>query len=94
MCIYHLTQAAGLTLTLQSKYSANTIIAPTNEAFDSLFKRLDVSQAELFADTAKIAEVRPAGTTAIGTSLQYHMIAGISIGVVAVRTCACASSCC
>jgi uncharacterized surface protein with fasciclin (FAS1) repeats len=58
MCLYYLMQAAGLTLTLQSKYAANTVFAPTNEAFASLFKRLDVSQAELLADTAKITEVR------------------------------------
>lgn len=58
-------QAAGLTLTLQSKYAADTVFASTNAAFASLFKRLDVSQAELLADTAKIAEVSPASATAV-----------------------------
>jgi uncharacterized surface protein with fasciclin (FAS1) repeats len=53
-------QAAGLTLTLQSKFAANTVFAPTNEAFVTLFKRLDVTQAKLLADTARIKEVRAA----------------------------------
>ena len=65
MCMHYVMQAAGLTLTLQSKYAADTVFASTNEAFTHLFKRLDVSQTELLADTAKITEVSPASATAI-----------------------------
>jgi Fasciclin domain len=80
MC--HVMQAAGLTLTLQSKYAANTVFAPTNEAFASLFKRLDVSQGKLFADTAKITEVSTVSAefSCRRSSVAYHVvvIAGLS----------------
>ena len=57
MCGHCTLQAAGLGAILQSNTEANTAFAPTNQAFLALEQKLNLTAAELLANTPLITKV-------------------------------------